>query len=67
MSPDTHTGSLFIVIEGLDGAGGTTQCRLLQSWLERQGHTVVSTNEPTDRPVSKHPRCPPRPAQQSGR
>ncbi len=53
MSPDTHTGSLFIVIEGLDGAGGTTQCRLLQSWLERQGHTVVSTNEPTDRPVGK--------------
>ena len=53
MSPDTHTGSLFIVIEGLDGAGGTTQCRLLQSWLERRGHTVVSTNEPTDRPVGK--------------
>ena len=53
MSSDTHTGSLFIVIEGLDGAGGTTQCRLLQSWLERQGHTVVSTNEPTDRPVGK--------------
>ena len=53
MSPDTHTGSLFIVIEGLDGAGGTTQCRLLQSWLERQGYTVVSTNEPTDRPVGK--------------
>ena len=24
MFPDTHTGSLFIVIEGLDGAGGTT-------------------------------------------
>ena len=53
MSSDTHTGSLFIVIEGLDGAGGTTQCRLLQSWLERQGHTVVSTNEPTDLPVGK--------------
>ena len=53
MSPDTHIGSLFIVIEGLDGAGGTTQCRLLKSWLERQGYTVVSTNEPTDRPVGK--------------
>ena len=53
MSPDTNTDSLFIVIEGLDGAGGTTQCRLLKSWLERQGHTVVSTNEPTDRPVGK--------------
>ena len=53
MSLDTHTGSLFIAVEGLDGAGGTTQCRLLKSWLERQGYTVVSTNEPTDRPVGK--------------
>ena len=53
MSPDTHTGSLFIAVEGLDGAGGTTQCRLLKSWLERQGHIVVSTNEPTDLPVGK--------------
>jgi dTMP kinase len=53
MSSDTHNGSLFIVIEGLDGAGGTTQCRLLQSWLERQGCSVVATNEPTDRPVGK--------------
>ena len=43
----------FIVIEGLDGAGGTTQSRLLQSWLERQGHTVVQTNEPTDLPVGQ--------------
>lgn len=41
----------FIVIEGLDGAGGTTQCRLLQSWLERHGHSVLSTNEPTGQPV----------------
>ena len=53
MSLDTHKGSLFIAVEGLDGAGGTTQCRLLKSWLERQGYTVVSTNEPTDRPVGK--------------
>ena len=53
MSRDTQTGSLFIVVEGLDGAGGTTQCRLLQSWLERQGYTVVSTSEPTNRPIGK--------------
>ena len=53
MPTDAHQGSLFIVIEGLDGAGGTTQCRLLQSWLERQGSTVVSTNEPTELPVGK--------------
>ena len=53
MSADAQQGSLFIVIEGLDGAGGTTQCRLLQSWLERRGSTVVSTNEPTELPVGK--------------
>lgn len=53
MSADTHNGSLFIVIEGLDGAGGTTQCRLLQSWLERQDCSVLLTCEPTDRPVGK--------------
>ena len=53
MSTDTHNGSLFIVIEGLDGAGGTTQCRLLQSWLERQDCSVLLTCEPTDRPVGK--------------
>ena len=43
----------YIVIEGLDGAGGTTQCRLLQSWLERRGNAVILTNEPTDLPVGK--------------
>jgi dTMP kinase len=43
--------SPYIVIEGLDGAGGTTQCRLLKSWLEQHGQTVVLTNEPTDLPV----------------
>lgn len=53
MPTDAQKDSFFIVIEGLDGAGGTTQCRLLQSWLERQGSTVVSTNEPTDQPVGK--------------
>ena len=45
--------SPYIVIEGLDGAGGTTQCRLLQSWLEQRGCTVVLTNEPTNLPVGK--------------
>lgn len=43
----------FIVIEGLDGAGGTTQCRLLQSWLEQQNRPVVLTNEPTDLPIGQ--------------
>ena len=42
----------FIVIEGLDGSGGTTQCRMLGRWLSEQGaKEVVQTAEPTDLPV----------------
>lgn len=52
MSVTTHNAP-FIVIEGLDGAGGTTQCRLLQSWLEQQNQPVILTNEPTDLPVGQ--------------
>ena len=39
--------SIFAVIEGLDGSGGTTQSRLLASWLEQQGQEVLLTQEPT--------------------
>ena len=44
---------LFIVIEGLDGSGGTTQSRLLCEWLQNQGHKAHLTKEPSDRPVGK--------------
>jgi dTMP kinase len=37
---------LWITIEGGDGAGKTTQARLLQEWLESAGRTVVRTREP---------------------
>ena len=64
---------LFIVFEGLDGAGKTTQISLLKTTLEHQGYTVVSLKEPTDGPAdplpsgasgirprrwSRHPRSP---------
>jgi len=42
-----------VVIEGIDGAGTTTQARLLASALERAGHPVLLTYEPTDSPVGK--------------
>ncbi len=42
---------LFIVLEGIDGAGTTTQARRLADWLERQGRAVVRTAEPSARPV----------------
>ncbi len=42
---------LFIVLEGIDGSGTTTQSRLLAEWLESLGRGVTLTAEPTRRPV----------------
>jgi len=36
----------FISIEGIEGAGKSTQMRFIQSFLESQGKTVVVTREP---------------------
>ena len=38
----------FVVIEGLDGAGTTTQVQLLHDHLQARGKSVVATAEPTD-------------------
>jgi dTMP kinase len=40
-----HPG-LFVTLEGGDGAGKTTQSRLLEEWLVRAGREVVRTREP---------------------
>jgi dTMP kinase len=37
---------LFIVLDGLDGTGKSTQCRLLAEWLRGQGRQVVECVEP---------------------
>lgn len=37
----------LIAIEGIDGAGNTTQSRLLVRWLKRRGVRAVLTKEPT--------------------
>ncbi|PPG49594.1 MULTISPECIES: dTMP kinase [unclassified Rathayibacter] len=37
---------LFVTLEGGDGAGKTTQARLLEEWLGTRGETVVRTREP---------------------
>lgn len=37
---------LFITVEGIDGAGKTTQLRWLNDFFQRQGRNVVTTREP---------------------
>lgn len=44
---------IFIVIEGIDGAGKSTQAKLLAKWFERRGYDVVLTKEPTDTAFGK--------------
>ena len=41
---------MFIVIEGIDGTGKSTQAKLLATHLTSQGKTVVLSREPTDGP-----------------
>jgi dTMP kinase len=43
----------FIVLEGLDGAGTTTQVGRLVDRLHAAGRSVVATREPTDRSVGR--------------
>jgi dTMP kinase len=42
---------LFIVLEGVDGAGTTTHTRILAEALESRGLPVRTTREPSDGPV----------------
>ncbi len=44
--PSPSSRGLFIALEGGDGAGKSTQGRLLCAWLEELGHAVVVTREP---------------------
>jgi dTMP kinase len=44
---------LFIVIEGIDGTGKSTQAKRLGEWFTSQGREVVLSREPTDGPWGK--------------
>ena len=44
---------LFIVIEGIDGTGKSTQARRLGEWFQSQCREVVLSREPTDGPWGK--------------
>lgn len=44
---------LLIVLEGLDGAGTTTQAKKLHNYIRGKRLSAWLTNEPTDEPVGK--------------
>lgn len=44
---------LFITMEGTDGAGKTTQIKLLEEYLIHKGYKVVCTREPGGTPISE--------------
>lgn len=48
-----HPGC-FIVYEGGEGSGKTTQIRLLADALRQLGHVVTTTHEPGDTEVGRH-------------
>lgn len=44
-NPPLNTG-VFISLDGVDGAGKSTQCTLLADWLRAQGNNVVTVTDP---------------------
>lgn len=44
---------LFLVFEGVDGSGTTTQVQLLRTFLEDRGHRVICTREPGGTPLAE--------------
>jgi dTMP kinase len=43
---DLEMKGLFVTVEGIDGAGKTTQLGWLKDFFQRQGRSVVTTREP---------------------
>lgn len=57
MSPRTSRHGLFVVFEGGDGAGKSTQIALLTQRLRNAGRTVVVTHEPGGSRIGKQVRA----------
>jgi dTMP kinase len=53
-TPGVYTATgVFVALEGGEGAGKSTQARLLQGWLESDGYDVLLTHEPGDTEVGQ--------------
>lgn len=50
MASDSGTG-FFLVLEGGEGGGKSTQADLVVQWLRQQGRTVLQTRQPGGTPV----------------
>ncbi len=57
MLPAEMDRGFFIVLEGIDGSGKTTQAARLAAWLRDLGREVVETREPTDGPWGRRYRA----------
>jgi dTMP kinase len=52
--PGVYASSgVFVCFEGGEGAGKSTQARLLEEWLRAAGHVTLLTHEPGDTPVGQ--------------
>jgi len=51
MCYSTVMRGLLISVEGVEGSGKSTHCRLLAEWLTSHGHEVVLTSEPDGTPL----------------
>ena len=49
--PKEKKRGLFIVLEGIDGSGTTTQTHRLAGWMREKGLKAHATREPSDGPV----------------
>ncbi len=47
------TTGLFVAFEGGEGAGKSTQSKLLATWLAERGYEVVTTREPGATPIGR--------------
>jgi dTMP kinase len=47
---------LFLSLDGIDGTGKSTQCRLLAAWLREQGHEVIEAIDPGGTPLGQEVR-----------
>jgi dTMP kinase len=44
---------MYIVLEGIDGAGKSTQTELLDNWLKQEGYKTKKIVEPTTSDIGK--------------